>query len=82
MTKRHPVFAPQTTPVYSNLGYRLLGYILEKLSGSRYDSLLQSSVFEPLGMSHTTARVPSGEGSWVIPDSGSVWFQDVGDEMP
>ncbi|KAI5464348.1 beta-lactamase/transpeptidase-like protein [Mariannaea sp. PMI_226] len=79
---RHPTFAPQTTPVYSNLAYRTLGYVLEALSGTSYSRLLRSSVLEPLGLANTVAKVPSSKGSWVIPNGDTGFFQDVGDEMP
>lgn len=79
---RAPIFAPQTTPVYSNTAYRLLGYILGAISGSRFDELLQSSVLRPLNLTTTTYEIPSGEGSWVIPSGESGWYQDTGDETP
>ena len=82
LLRRAPVFAPQTTPVYSNTAYRLLGYILEAISGTRFDELLQSSVLRPLNLTTTTYAIPRGEGSWVIPNGESGWYQDTGDETP
>ncbi|KAG2414320.1 hypothetical protein HFD88_003511 [Aspergillus terreus] len=79
---RAPIFAPQTTPVYSNTAYRLLGYILGAISGTRFDELLQCSVLRPLNLTTTTYAIPSGEGSWVIPNGESGWYQDTGDETP
>ncbi len=43
-------FAPGTRYSYSNSGYYLLGMIIEKVSGKRYDEFLQSTFFAPLGM--------------------------------
>jgi hypothetical protein len=82
LLRRAPVFAPQTTPVYSNTAYRLLRYILEATSGTRFDELLQSSVLRPLNLTTTTSAIPRGEGSWVIPNGESGWYQDTGDETP
>ncbi|GFG25000.1 hypothetical protein IFM61606_04926 [Aspergillus udagawae] len=82
LLRRAPVFAPQTTPVYSNTAYRLLGYILEAISGNRFDELLQSSVLRPLNLTTTTSAIPRGEGSWVIPNGESGWYQDTGGETP
>lgn len=42
---------------YSNLGYGLLGYILERASGESYDNLLQEYITEPLKMENTAAAV-------------------------
>ncbi len=35
---------------YSNSGYVLLGYLIEKISGKPYSQFLQGSIFTPLGM--------------------------------
>ncbi|EED13547.1 penicillin-binding protein, putative [Talaromyces stipitatus ATCC 10500] len=80
--QRHPVFSPETTPVYSNAAYRILGYVLETLSGTSYESLLRSSVLEPLNLSQSSTHRPESNGSWVIPNGDSGWFQDTGDEAP
>jgi len=38
---------------YSNSGYVLLGYILEKVAGVSYDKFVTENVFRPLGMNDT-----------------------------
>ncbi len=35
---------------YSNAGYFVLGAVIEKVSGKRYEELLEESIFKPLGM--------------------------------
>jgi CubicO group peptidase (beta-lactamase class C family) len=40
---------------YYNQNYRLLGLLVEQVSGQSYGDYLRSHVFEPLGMEHTTA---------------------------
>jgi len=44
---------PGTKWAYSNCGYDLLGLILEKVSGQRFDELLRERLLEPLGMNDT-----------------------------
>ncbi len=39
---------------YSDLGFILLGEIIEKVSGMPLDQFDEQNIFEPLGMSHTT----------------------------
>lgn len=57
----HPLAqAPGSDPVYSCMGYILLGKILEQLGGLPLDELAQKYVFDPLGMSHTGYH-PSGD---------------------
>ncbi len=43
-------FQPGEKWSYSNSGYILLGYILEKASGESYEKFLQENIFGPLGM--------------------------------
>ena len=57
----HPLeHAPGALPVYSCMGYILLGRILEQIGGQSIDRLAQEYVFEPLGLTHTTYR-PAGD---------------------
>ena len=43
-------FAPGEKMQYSNSGYVLLGYLIETISGERYQDFLQKNIFDPLGM--------------------------------
>jgi CubicO group peptidase (beta-lactamase class C family) len=44
---------------YSNMNYRLLAVIVERVSGQSFPAFLQAEVFGPLGMKHTFVRDPS-----------------------
>lgn len=46
-------FKPGTRYDYSNSGYVLLGYIIEKVSGKSYEEYLSDNIFKPLGMNNT-----------------------------
>jgi len=35
---------------YTNLGYLVLGYVIEKISGQSYEEFVQQNMFKPLGM--------------------------------
>ena len=35
---------------YSNLGYTLLGMVVERVSGQRFDAYVRQHLFEPIGM--------------------------------
>jgi CubicO group peptidase (beta-lactamase class C family) len=43
-------FEPGTKWNYSNSGYVLLGYLIEKISGESYSEFVQQNIFTPLGM--------------------------------
>jgi CubicO group peptidase (beta-lactamase class C family) len=43
-------FQPGEKYRYSNAGYYLLGYLIEKISGQSYESFLRQNIFKPLGM--------------------------------
>jgi len=58
---QHPLAqAPGGDPIYSCMGYILLGKILEKIGGAPLDVLAQRDVFDPLAMAHTGYR-PTGD---------------------
>jgi CubicO group peptidase (beta-lactamase class C family) len=49
--KNQPMkFAPGTKWEYSNSGYFLLGYIIEKITGKSYADYLEEHFFKPIGM--------------------------------
>jgi len=43
-------FTPGTAYEYSNVGYSLLGILLERITGMSYSDFLASRIFEPAGM--------------------------------
>src|SRR5688572_2321083 len=46
-------FKPGERYAYSNSGYLLLGYIIEKVTGKSYEQVLKENIFTPLKMSNT-----------------------------
>lgn len=46
-------FEPGSSYTYSNNGYIVLSYIIEKASGMSYDEYLKANIFRPLGMNST-----------------------------
>jgi CubicO group peptidase (beta-lactamase class C family) len=47
------LFAPGTKWEYSNSGYFLLGYIIEKITGKPYSEYLEEKFFKPLDMTNS-----------------------------
>lgn len=44
-------FQPGEQWAYTNLGYIVLGYLIEKITGQTYEGFVQENIFKPLGMS-------------------------------
>ncbi|WP_309662433.1 serine hydrolase domain-containing protein [Sphingomonas sp.] len=52
------IYAPGTTPAYSNWGTALAGYIVQRTSGEDLNDYLDHHIFAPLGMRNSTFRQP------------------------
>ncbi|MDT9600294.1 serine hydrolase domain-containing protein [Sphingosinicella rhizophila] len=52
------IFAPGTTPAYSNYATGLAGYVVQRVSGESFEDYTENHIFKPLGMSQTTFRQP------------------------
>ena len=54
LTQDKPLeFDPGTKYKYDNSGYVLLGYVIEKVTGRKYEDQLRSDILDPLGMKDT-----------------------------
>ena len=56
--RKYPVYAPFTTPVYSNIGYAILGLVIERATGKSYAQYMEEAIFKPLGLKHTSVDQP------------------------
>ncbi|KAI0144396.1 beta-lactamase/transpeptidase-like protein [Xylariaceae sp. FL1272] len=72
--KRHPLYAPFTNPVYSNIGSVILGFAVEGATNQSYDTYIQNSILKPLGMTNTTLFSGPKETSWGFIPEGDVYF--------
>lgn len=59
IAKYPPSFAPGKEQKYSNANYVLLGFILEKVYGEAYSTILEKEITKPLGLSHTRIGGPA-----------------------
>jgi CubicO group peptidase (beta-lactamase class C family) len=48
------LFAPGTIPEYSNYAVGLGSYIVQRVSGERFEDYVAAHIFAPLGMTHST----------------------------
>jgi CubicO group peptidase (beta-lactamase class C family) len=63
-------FAPGSNYEYTNTGYILLADIIERASGKSYASFLKKKLFDPAGMTNTSADRPNNSSLLVESYSG------------
>jgi CubicO group peptidase (beta-lactamase class C family) len=59
----YAAYPPDHVWAYCNLGYNLLGVIVERVSGMSYEKFIRQNIFLPLGMQNTAVnkdQIPSG----------------------
>ncbi|MBV8194540.1 MAG: beta-lactamase family protein [Candidatus Dormibacteraeota bacterium] len=85
--QHHLSFDPGSQYAYSNTGYVVLGFIVQRVSGKSLREFAQENIFGPLGMTHThyqddhtlpvhgraSAYEPASNGGWKI----DVWNNEV-----
>src|SRR5262245_54991800 len=52
------IYAPGSTPAYSNYATAVAGYIVQRVSGQAFDEYIEQHIFAPLGMEHSSFRQP------------------------
>lgn len=52
------IFPPGMTPAYSNYATTIAAYIVERVSGQKFDDYVDEHFFKPLNMTHATFRQP------------------------
>jgi CubicO group peptidase (beta-lactamase class C family) len=69
-------FQPGEKWSYSNSGYVLLGYLIEKISGESYAQFVQDNIFKPLGMVNSgydsNSAVIQNRASGYTPEAGGI----------
>ncbi|KAF2713252.1 beta-lactamase/transpeptidase-like protein [Pleomassaria siparia CBS 279.74] len=72
MNTHAPVFAPGTTPIFSNAGFIILAYALETIRGRPFVELLKDTIITPLNLSSTSVLEPPTSKYGVIPSNASI----------
>ncbi|HEX3233923.1 MAG TPA: serine hydrolase [Gemmatimonadales bacterium] len=54
----HRIFPPGQVPAYSNYATALMGYVIQRVSGERFEEYIERHIFGPLKMEHATFRQP------------------------
>jgi beta-N-acetylhexosaminidase len=68
-------YAPGTKTIYSDLGFILLGEILERSTGKTMDELARDQIFAPLDMSSTMFNPPKNLLNRIAPTENDATFR-------
>ncbi|WP_330282863.1 serine hydrolase domain-containing protein [Streptomyces sp. NBC_00588] len=67
---------------YSNPGYTLLGALVEKLRGARWEDILRREVLEPLGLDRTSTQPQAPHaGGWAVHPWADVLLPEPSEDL-
>jgi CubicO group peptidase (beta-lactamase class C family) len=69
--------APGTYWAYSNIGYQVLGVLLETLAGKHYPDIIQQRILTPLGMKGAAAQFTNADRTNL-----AIGYQTMWDDRP
>lgn len=76
---RHPVGRRHH---YSNPGYTLLGALVEKMRGVSWEEALRREIFDPLGLSRTSAQPQAPHaGGWAVHPFADVMMPEPSEDL-
>ncbi len=69
--------------MYNNIGYVLLSYVAEAITGKDFMPLVEDTVIKPLQLNNTWIK-PAPDHLGIIPGDrdDTVWSRDFGNEAP
>ncbi|EQA44936.1 beta-lactamase [Leptospira broomii serovar Hurstbridge str. 5399] len=73
----HLTRKPDTAFAYSNLGFSLLGIIVERASGYRFEDYMKVYIFGPAGMKNTSFYDDLPENGKAIGYAGGFWKSEM-----
>ncbi|KKC25571.1 hypothetical protein WP12_13425 [Sphingomonas sp. SRS2] len=74
------IYAPGTTPTYSNYATALAGYIVERVSGEPFDDYIERHILRPLQMTRSTIRQPIP--AQLAKDLSKAYLSGAGSSFP
>lgn len=57
---KRPTMSPFHTSLYSDGGYSLLTFVLERMTGKPYGEAIEEIIFGPLELDHMSSGAPNG----------------------
>ena len=83
LLKQRPFYPSYYTPMYNNLGFVLLSYVVEAITGKPFMPQIEEAIIKPLNLSYTFIKKPDDSVGAIPGDPiGSLWGVDFGNESP
>jgi hypothetical protein len=81
LKKRRFTYLPNSTPGYSNSAFILIGYIIETITNTTFNTALEERVLKPLSLDSTFASKPDDSSKAVLIRNAtySGWDVDISD---
>ncbi|MEU4364300.1 serine hydrolase domain-containing protein [Promicromonospora sp. NPDC023987] len=77
------VFEPNEHFKYTNIGYSVLGIIIEEVTGKTYDEMARAAVVEPLGLTRTGTELdPARAAEYAAGHTGRITHGDARRVVP
>ncbi|KAK8017738.1 beta-lactamase/transpeptidase-like protein [Apiospora rasikravindrae] len=77
-----PSFSTSWTAGYSNVGYQILAYALEAMTGKKFADMVQSDVIDKLALGHTYYQKPPDNLGVIVSGQQAGWNYSLGDASP
>ncbi|KAJ9144081.1 Beta-lactamase-like protein 2 [Pleurostoma richardsiae] len=83
LARAPPSFSSFTTAAYSDVGFQLLSYALQNMTGKDFGTMISESILQPLNLTRTFYTTPD-DALGVIPGNRfkTTWAGDMGDANP
>ncbi|KAI2719448.1 hypothetical protein CBS147333_3333 [Penicillium roqueforti] len=79
----HPLTATSHTPIYSNAGYQILGYVLESIAKADFEDILLDRLIKPLNLTRSCLQIPDPSLAVIPYNETFSWFgYQIGEEAP
>lgn len=80
LQQRDPIYLPYTSPSYSNVGFALLGMVIDAATNKSYIDNIQNDIFDIVGMNSSSFNgfVKSFSENGFVPVGESTWNATLG----
>lgn len=80
INRSQAVFLPHTSPSYSNIGFAVLGLVIEAATGQKFEDFIEENIWKVAGMKSTSFYGPfdSFEKVGFVPKGESTWNSTLG----